>query len=88
MIANYVRSFVPDAVAIRTVDDPALEAVAARFGASYGTTSVDGDEEVFHTGSLYAVNEHGDLVLTWPFGTSPAALESDIRLLLDRVDAT
>lgn len=50
---------------IRTLDDPALRAAADGFGADYGVLpDDDGENQVFHTGSLYAVNSAGDLLLT------------------------
>lgn len=83
ILADYVRTFVPDAVALRTVDDGRLRTVAEAFGADYGKTEVDGEAEVFHTASLYAVDAAGDLVLTWPFGTSASDLGADLAQLLE-----
>ncbi len=85
VLVNYVQSFVPDAVALRTLDDPELREVAGALGADYGTTTNDdGEEEVFHTGSLYAIDDAGNLVVTWPFGTTPTQLTDDLSVLLDR----
>ena len=83
ILANYVRSFVPDAAAVRSTDDTELRAAATAFGADYGKQTVDGKDEVYHTGSLYAVDDAGDLLLTWPFGTPSADIESDLQRLLD-----
>ncbi len=85
ILAGYVRSFVPDAKAVRTLDDSRLRTVAEGFGADYGHEEVDGRLQPYHTTSLYAVDPAGDLVLSWTFGTTPADLASDLRLLLDRV---
>lgn len=83
VLTGYVRSFVPDATAIRTVDDDALRPVADAFGADYGTLEQDGEAQVFHTGSLYAVDDAGQLILTWPFGVAADDLERDLARLLE-----
>jgi protein SCO1/2 len=83
VLTNYVRSFVPSAVAVRSTDDSQLRAAAGVFGADYGKDTIDGKEEVYHTGSLYAVDDQGDMLLTWPFGTPSTDIESDLVRLLD-----
>lgn len=83
ILAGYVRSFVPTAVALRTTDDQRLRPVATAFGADYGHEQVDGRREVYHTPSLYAVDDQGRLVITWPFGITPDDLAADLRQLLD-----
>ncbi len=85
ILTGYVRSFVPEAKAIRTLDDTRLRAAAEGFGADYGQEEVDGKLQPYHTTSLYAVDPKGDLVLSWTFGTKPADLASDLRTLLGRV---
>ena len=84
-LVGYVRSFVDEAVAIRSTDDAPLRAVADVLGADYGKEEVDGEAEVFHTASVYAIDDNGDLLVTWPFGTSPDAFAKDFEILLDRV---
>ena len=83
VLTGYVRSFVPEASAVRTDDDPELREVATAFGADYGVEDPDGAHEVYHTGSLYAVDSSGQLVLTWPFGVAADDLGADVRRLLD-----
>ncbi|MEL6982056.1 MAG: SCO family protein [Actinomycetota bacterium] len=83
VLTGYVRSFVPDATAVRTVDDSELRPVADAFGADYGTLEQNGEEQVFHTGSLYAVDDAGQLILTWPFGVTIEDLERDLTRLLE-----
>ena len=74
----------PDAIAIRTLDDAALRSSADAFGADYGTlTADDGEEQVYHTGSLYAVDDRGRLLLSWPFGVLREDLHRDLDRLLD-----
>lgn len=80
---DYVTAFVPDGSALRTDDETALRAAADAFGADYEVaTTDDGEVEVSHTGELYAVNDAGQVVLHWPFGTDHESLNRDIRSLL------
>ncbi len=52
-------------------------------------TDAEGEIEVGHPSrSLYAVDDNGDVVLQWPFGTSTADLTSDISSLLGRTAST
>lgn len=83
LLANYVHDFVPDGHALRTEDDSLLGEVAAAFGASYGiTTNDDGTVTVGHTPNLYAVDDTGTVVLTWPFGLPGSSIAADLELLL------
>ncbi len=83
VVAGYVRSFVDDAIALRTDDDTELRAAASAFGADYGVnTNDEGEPEVFHTGALYAVDAAGDLVLTWSFGTTASDMAIDMAEML------
>ncbi len=85
VLVPYVTSFIPSARAVWTEDDDSLRSTATAFGADYGAIDNEGQREVFHTGSLYAVDANGLLQLTWPFGTSIEDLTSDLRRLLDEV---
>lgn len=81
---TYVSTFVPDATAIRTDDPTALRSAADAFGASYEvTTGADGELEVSHSGDLFVVDDTGTIILAWPFGTTPKAIEQDLIRLLD-----
>ncbi len=89
VLAEYVRSFVPDAHALATDDQPTLQKVAGPFGVSYEvTTGPDGQIQVAHSSYLFAVDDTGKLVLTWPVSadaettTSSKDLTADLRLLL------
>ena len=90
VLAEYVRSFVPDAHALATDDAATLQAVAGPFGVVYlVTTTPTGDVEVAHSSYLFAVDDAGKLVLTWPVGvdaetsTSAKELAADVDALLD-----
>jgi protein SCO1/2 len=94
VLADYVRSFVPDAHALATDDQAALQAVAGPFGVSYQvTTSPAGEVQVAHSSYLFAVDDAGKLVLTWPVSadaqttTSVKDLAADMKLLLRDADA-
>jgi protein SCO1/2 len=82
ILTSYVETFVPGGHALRTDDDASLRAVTDVFGADYGvTTADDGEIEVVHTGSLYAIDDEGRLRVTWPFGTRSDDMVRDLRIL-------
>jgi protein SCO1/2 len=88
VLSGYVRSFVPNAAAVRTTVDADLRVVADTFGADYEVTADDeGNIEVIHTGSLYAVNQAGELLVSWPFGVPAEDITKDLSLLLQRESA-
>ncbi|MGH1505486.1 MAG: SCO family protein [Acidimicrobiales bacterium] len=89
VVTAYVQSFVPGSVAVRTDDDTALRAAATAFGADYGTFENDeGEVEVFHTGLLYLIDDRGDLLLSWPFGTTADAMASDLTRVIEGEEVT
>lgn len=89
VLTEYVQSFVAGAHAIATDDQAALQSVAAPFGVSYEVrTAPNGEVEVGHTSYLFAVDDTGTLVLSWPYGTSSDDLAGDIRQLLAAADDT
>lgn len=80
----YVTTFIEGGAAARTTDEAVLRAAADSFGADYSvTTTDDGEIEVSHTGDLYAVDDAGNLVLQWPFGTAAESIAADLDQLLD-----
>jgi protein SCO1/2 len=84
VLAEYVDSFVPGGHAIATEDVALLRDVAEAFGTSFDvTTAPDGKVEVTHSSYLFAVDDTGTLILTWPFGTAVDDLAADLRQLLD-----
>ena len=84
ILADYVGSFFPGGHALVTYDDALLAEVAAPFGASYlVSTDDDGSVEVAHSTALYAVDDTGQLVMTWPFGIDIDEMAADIKDLLD-----
>lgn len=89
ILADYVQGFVADGHALGTDDPAALARVAAPFGVTYLITEnpETGEPEVTHSTWLYAVDDEGDLVVTWQFGVTIDELAQDIEILLDRIDA-
>jgi protein SCO1/2 len=89
VLADYVRSFVPDAEAAGTLDADRLAAAAAPFGVTYGvTTNDEGEVEVEHSGFLYLVGDDGRLLVTWPFGTASAEIAADVAALFEQQEQT
>ena len=83
VLAGYVTSFLEGAHALGTADAGRLATVAAPFGAGYEvTTNDDGEIDVAHSTSLYALNDDGEIVLTWQFGVSIDDLAADLTQLL------
>jgi len=84
ILPDYVGGFFPDdGHALGTTDEGLLAQVAAPFGTSYDiSTNDDGEIEVGHRTDLYAVDDQGRLVLTWPFGVTKDDLASDFDQLL------
>ncbi len=84
-LTMYVRSFIPNAHALRTDDQTVLEAATAAFGANYSvTTTPEGEIEVGHSASMYVVDAAGTIVLTWPYGIPAQSLADDMHILLSR----
>lgn len=88
-LTDYVTTFIPDGVGLRTTDAAALARAAAPFGATFSVKpGKDGVPEVSHSGDLYAVDDRGRVVLQWPFGTSAKDLGADLAELLARTGST
>jgi protein SCO1/2 len=82
-LGAYVGTFIEDGQASRITDPAALQAAADAFGASYEVaTAEDGEIEVSHSADLYVVDDQGDIVLQWPFGTSYEDIADDLSTLL------
>jgi len=83
----YVQGFVEGAHALRTDDPEVLDEAAVAFGASYSVEENDeGEIEVGHSASIYAVDPDGTVVLTWPYGLEADAIATDLRILLGDLD--
>ena len=83
ILSAYVDGFIEGSHALRTTDPAQLRQVADGFGATYTVTKgPDGAVEVTHSGSIYAVDDSGHVVVQWPFGTDAADIAADLGLLL------
>jgi cytochrome oxidase Cu insertion factor (SCO1/SenC/PrrC family) len=82
-IAGYVDSFVPGAHAVASNDLSAVRRLALSFGADF-VSNPGGDPE--HTDALYAVDDAGQLLVTWPYATDYDDIAGDIEQLLGRYD--
>ena len=89
ILADYVRSFIPDADAAGTDDDDLLAEAAEPFGVVYSVTALDdGSIDVEHSPFLYVVNDRGELVVTWQFGETSDNMAADMATLLERGGAS
>jgi protein SCO1/2 len=81
----YLAHFFPAGHPLVTADQARLAAVAAGFGVQYDVTvDSSGEESVGHTALVYAVDRHGLIVDTWPFGVDSSVVTNDLRILLRR----
>ena len=86
-LTNYVNSFVPGSVALRTDDDSVLRSAAEEFGVFYQVEALeDGDFEVAHSGTLFAIDDQGKLTASWPFGTPSLDMVNDLEILLSETE--
>lgn len=84
ILSNYVNSFVPGSTALRTDDPALLQGLAEEFGVFYEVNTLDdGGIEVLHTGTLFAVDDAGAIVVSWPFGTPVGDMVNDLEILLE-----
>lgn len=86
VLDGYLDHFLDRYHVLRTTDPAELKTAEDAFGASSSvTTGDDGAVEVSHTGTLYAVDDTGTLLIEWPFGTPRDAVISDLGILVDRL---
>ncbi|MGB2756243.1 MAG: SCO family protein [Acidimicrobiia bacterium] len=98
VLTTYLQNFFEENYhALRTTDTAALERAETPFLAKSSVTPgalteshdhvmTRGEPVVEHTGTTYAVDDKGRVVVEWPFGTEAKAIAHDLRILLD-VDA-
>jgi protein SCO1 len=82
-LAKYVPYFDPDFVGLTAVDQPAIEALARKWGvAVLIRPAADGNYTVDHSGDIFVIDPAGRLaaVLSGPFTVE--ALQSDIQRLV------
>lgn len=70
--------------ALRTEDPDLLKEAADAFGVQYEVAiDDDGKVDVGHTAHLYAVDDQGRMLVTWPFGVPADELALDLSYLLN-----
>ena len=82
-LAQYVPYFDPDFIGLTATDQPAIEAMARRWGVSVSVQPArDGNYTVDHSGEIFVIDPGGHLaaVLTGPFTAD--ALSSDFRRIV------
>jgi protein SCO1/2 len=83
IMSGYLGSFLDRAHALRTEDPEQLRAAAEVFGVSYRVEAQpDGTVDVSHSGAMYAVDDTGKVLVTWPFGVTKDDVQSDLEFLL------
>jgi protein SCO1/2 len=83
VLTGYLRSFISDARPLRTESPDELARAAEALGVVYDVSTTDeGDIEVLHSGNLYAVDDRGSLLVTWPFGVEVDDIRLDLEALL------
>ena len=83
VLTGYVQSFISDAHPLRTDSPDELARAAEALGVVYDvSTTDDGDVEVIHSGNLYAIDDEGSLLVTWPFGVAVDDIRLDLEALL------
>lgn len=83
IMSGYLGSFLDRAHALRTTDPELLRNAADLFGVSYSVeTQADGTVDVSHSGAMYAVDDTGKVMITWPFGVTKDDVQGDLETLL------
>lgn len=85
VLAPYLDSFVHGGHPIRPPTRQQLEPVQRAFGvASSVSRTPSGTIEVTHSALSYVVNDRGEIVDEWSFGTTPQMMAADLKILLGR----
>jgi protein SCO1/2 len=82
-LACYVNSFIEGSHALGTDDPAVLERAAAPLGVNYSVVDTGESIQVSHSTSLFAIDDEGQLVLTWQHGIPIDELAADIAALLE-----
>ncbi len=88
VLTAYLEHFFPGAAhPLRTTDSKALQAVEQAFLATSNVTRTNDGVVVEHTATTSIVDDAGEVVVQWPFGTSPESMAHDFAIMLDRPTA-
>ncbi len=86
-LSNYLGSFFSEYHALRQPDLGLLAAAEEPFGAQSSVVhNDDGSVDVSHTAITYVVDDQGEVLVEWPFGTEAEAMADDLTVLLGRSD--
>ena len=88
ILTTYLSGFFDDRYhALRTMNMELLQSTEDRFLASSNIVyATDGTPEVSHTGTTYAVDSDGTVLVEWPFGTNAKEIAADLDRLFDDID--
>ena len=83
-LAAYATAFNPAFMGALVASQPELDALVAEIGAYYelGQPDQNGFYAVEHSTNLMVLNRAGELAAFWGYGTQPANIAADLRLLL------
>jgi protein SCO1/2 len=80
---QYLGSFTDDGHPLRTEDQDELKTVEDGFGiSSEVVTEPDGEVKVAHTARSFLIDDQGQVVIEWAFGTTPEVMANDIAIVL------
>lgn len=84
---GYLSHFFETWSAYRTGDRTRLSRAEKAFRASHKAARPNrhGSYDVSHTAQVYAVDQDGEVLVEWPFGSSPNDIRADLAELLDSV---
>jgi len=87
-LSNYLSSFFDRYHALREPDLERIAEIEVPFGASSQVVEQeDGRVEVGHSAITYVIDDTGEVLVEWPFGTEPEAMAGDLEVLLERRQA-
>lgn len=89
VMTQYLGSFATDGHPLRTEDPDQLHAAQDAFGVTSSVVrNADGSTDVSHSAKSFVVDDQGDVVVEWPFGTGADVMASDLELLLAQQDTS
>lgn len=82
-LASYLSAFRPDFLGL-TGTEKQIDAVTKDFGVFYKLNEPDakGYYSVDHTATVQILDRQGNLIMTWPYGQTPADLRDDLKVLV------
>jgi protein SCO1/2 len=87
VINQYLGSFAKDGHPLRTTDPKALTTAEDGFGVTSSVVkNADGTTDVSHTARSYVVDDQGNVVVEWAFGSGADVMANDLKLLLAKQD--